>query len=457
MNTKRLIVIFIVISLSFTTLILNNSVIAQETRKIDIEESKENDYHLIEGVPYISTETGFDCEYASFAMLYQYLGIEYSYHDFFFLNGGAYTLATCPKLTGNNQYGENHYKLWPWTPPFSPYIDAGSYVSFWEQDIEFLSDIMGLDYNLTYKDEFVGEDAAWKEYWSRCKNYINQDIPVWTGIDGCCIPWWRGHMPLVQEFYDRGVPGVIQHIIVLVGYNETNGTVCYNDMVDANISKYGSEYTGGENETGEYLWMNLSSLKEGTCKGCPYYWPKYCMTLVLEKNESKQPKSKSGAFELAHERGLKKLQGYNKEVYDENYSIFYKKFGIDALYKFKRELKPRNLIPRTIVWRLMNRVMPGLSLFSRVKYGLFLISKDKQFASEALLENTDLCSFSKHDGLLLHNESQKWLELYNLTLELEDSSNNDRFFKGMIKTTTTSVKMIKIVNEIITIQKAYLN
>lgn len=424
-----------------------------------IEDTSES--YIIEGVPYIGTETGFDCEMASFAMLYQYLGMNYSYHDLFYLCGASYSLGSRPKWTGFNKYGANLYKSWPWIPPIRPYIDPGCLVSLWEKDFEFLSDLFGVDCNISYMNEMpiddegqVDEDAAWNIYWSRVKNYIKRDMPVWTTIDGCCIPWWREHLPQAQKYYDKGIPGPIAHIIVLVGFNESNGTVCYNDMCNANISKYGYEYVGEEDEICKYIWMNLSSLKEGTGKGSPYYWPKYCITMVLEENESKPQSSKSEAFELTHERNIEKMQGYSEEVYDKEYLDFYRKFGLDALKALDKDLELWRMKPTIRWWRFLQKwIFQGWDPFDDMLESLFYIIKDKQFASESLLNYADLHDFCEYDGLLLQNESQKWEELRNLYLMFEEMYKNNKSVKSMIPVIK---EMNIVIDEIIVLQEKIL-
>jgi hypothetical protein len=292
-NILIIIVAYILISSPYV--LSSRKLLTNNTHELESTNSVES--HVIEGVPCISTETGNDCEMASYAMIYQYLGFNYSYHDLFYLCGAGYSIATQPKHTGYRwEKGLPKHKNYPNIGiPSKPFISPGYEVSHWKNDFKFLSEIFGYDYNLTYWTEITDEDAAWQEYWSRVKNYINQDMPVWAAVDGCCIPWWREHMPIAEMFYQMGIPGPNAHIIVLVGYNESNETVCYNDMCDANIANFGYEYIGDPNATGEYLWMSKDALKEATCtkdknnQGSPYHFPIYATTLVFEENSSKMP------------------------------------------------------------------------------------------------------------------------------------------------------------------------
>jgi hypothetical protein len=429
-------------------------------------ENQLSDVCVIEGVPCISTETGNDCEMASYAMIYQYLGFNYSYHDLFYLCGAGYSIATQPKNTGYRwESGFRKFSNYPDTPmPMKPFISPGYEVSHWKNDFKFLSEIFGYDYNLTYWTEITDEDASWQEYWNRVKNYINQDMPVWAAVDGCCIPWWREHMPIAEMFYQKGIPGPNAHIIVLVGYNESNNSVCYNDMCDANIAKYGYEYVGDPNATGEYLWMSKDALKEATCtkdknnQGSPYHFPIYAVTLVFEENLSKIPLSKKDAFELAHIRNLKKMEGYNPEVYDIEYLDFHHEngFGLEGIKQLKKDLNPFRMRLIFRFWKILGLFAPSISesFSSTLTNGLYYVAKDKEFASDSLLENKGLYDFCEYDGNLLKNESKKWFELKdiyeNCTILLK---NGESIYKIIIKTKL----MNKILDEIIEIEEKLIS
>lgn len=317
----------IMISSSFTIITSAN----------DIELSSDlPDHHTIQDVPYVGVETGFDCEYASLSMLIQYLDLNYSYHDLFYLMGGAYTLASRPKLQlmeGTTNILKVSYPPWPWYSSPKLHLDSGSLTCFWEKDFDFISQIMGVNFNITYEEENSNPEQDWQNYWQRCKNYIVNDIPVWTACDGCAIPWWREHLPEVQGSYERGLPGPSVHVIVLVGYNEANQTVCYHDMMNSNYSKLEAvnpgEYIWKGNETCEYMWMNISDLKDGVINDANQYWydDYKLITMVLEKVDEPLPKSE--AFELARSRNIKKIQGWNEEVYDRIYLDFYNEFAMD--------------------------------------------------------------------------------------------------------------------------------
>jgi len=425
------------------TPIFPNVSAVQPNYNTDILEIPES--HLIKGVPYVGEETGYDCEWASLAMLYQYLELNYSYHDIFYLSGAAYSL------------GATRTVKTPFKPPFKPFINPGSLTSLWKNDLDFISHLFGISYNLSYVSKITDVEQTWKDYWNNVKNSIKDNKPVWTLIDCGVIPWWREHFPSINESYNKG-KSVGGHIIVLVGFNEANGTVCYNDMANSNYTKSESKLMGKYiwkgNETCEYIWMNISLLKKGVIDGVFYYWEDVkCLTLTIEKVTEPIPKNE--AFELAHKRNLLKMQGWNNTVYDEKYKQLYKEFGIDALKTLKDNLKPSVIIPRLLFWRSLRPII-GFNPFDFMTNSTSWIKKDKQFAADSLLKQ-DNCIFCQIDGRLLNNESIKWSEFRNLTLELQNSFENDRFIKNILISLSILKQMNTIVDDIIHIEEEISN
>lgn len=415
-----------------------------------------NNCHVIKGVPYVRWETDFDCELCAFASIYLYLGVNYSYHDLFYLGGAGYSHAAGPVINGP--------KIWP-SPPYKPFINPGAIACFWEQDISFMCNIFGLNYTIRYNSsKNIDMDAAWEEYWSRVKDYIIEDMPVWITINPVAIPWWREHFPPLQEIYENeGVTPNVGHVILLVGFNESNESVCYNDHV--NFESPG--YVGDPNINCHYIWMNISDLKDGTTIGDPwYYWDDTpFITLVLE-NSSKPALDKETAIKMVHSRNIEKMRG-NKSAYDDNYNRLFKKFGIKALETFRDDLKQIKIIPRIIIWKIIQKIYRIINIskiefnpFRDLKYYIKLIIKEKELTSNVLIKYANIyenCSFLKYDGLLLQNETNKWLEFQLQTQKLIDSFFNDSFVRNLIVSFSILKNMIKIVEDIIDIETAIIS
>ena len=85
------------------------------------ENSSNNECHVIDGVPFVAQETGYDCELSSFAMLVRYFEPNYSFHEIFYLIGAGYALASRPRI------GSYCYEL-PFAlfyAPYRPYVEIG--------------------------------------------------------------------------------------------------------------------------------------------------------------------------------------------------------------------------------------------------------------------------------------------------------------------------------------------
>jgi len=384
-------------------------------------------------------------------MLYQYLGVNYSYADLFYLSGAGYSLASRPWIGS---------KIWPPIPPFKPYIDPGALVSFWKQDLNFMSKLFGTNSTIIYNNSKCGINNidAWREYWGRVKNYLKNDIPVETFIDPIVLPWWREHIPFVKDWYDKyGVNHTRNrfvgqgHYIVLVGFNESNMSVCYNDMI---------------NKSCHYIWMNISDLKDGTSYGSLCYWDDVTYITIVLENTSGSPISKEEAFRLAHERNIMKMQGWHINAYDQEYLRLYRKFGIDALKALKNDLKPIKMIPKIQMWRyisrLINLVNPIISadLFHHMNESVWWIIKERELASKSLLEfnyYNENCSFCLYDGILLKKESEKWEEFHLLIQKLTISFYNNRLLENILFSVTTLREMTDIINDIIKLEELILD
>ena len=89
-----------------------------------------------------------------------------------------------------------------------------------------------------------------KKYLPKLKENISQDIPFITSVNPFDLPSIQNQYNLPELFWNA-IPG--GHAIVIVGFNETNQTVCYNDPA--------AGYFGGDS-FGTYAWMTYETLKK---------------------------------------------------------------------------------------------------------------------------------------------------------------------------------------------------
>jgi len=398
--------------------------------------------HIIKGVPYIGQETGIDCEICSFTMLVQYLGKNYRLYDIFYLTGSGHTLLYKPI----SEFKKISNKLSP------PCLNPGSISSIWKKDWYLISNITGTECNITYNEEKLDEStkqAAWEEYWNRVKTYINNDVPVYTHIDMSLLTYNKKY-----KYFKEG-SGVC-HAIVIVGYNETNGTVCINDPAPA---------YDGRPEEGMYFYENLSTLREAvenSTKSSFIIYKYGYLTITLE--DKSEPMLKEMAYKMVHFRNLAKMDG-SPWAYDNIFTEDGNRLGINALKSFKKDMKPLKIIGRIPIWIFIrigaNIIYPNSSANSQIPfysmpYFISIIKDEKLFTSEALLE-IDNCSFCKTEAHLFQNESQKFGEIYDLYDQLVKMIDKKQYIRVIIKTIPIFYKINKIIDEIIEIEEMILN
>jgi hypothetical protein len=255
------------------------------------------DEHLIMGVPYVCQETDFYCAYACPTMIFCYYGINTSLSEVVFNSGVGYALL--------------------YSPPYIERSPVGCIVSCkGENDRRFLGELYGLSYTQWQADLTTAEPQRWETYWAKAKENISKDVPVITNLDPMNLPSLRNairkelgiHSTLwikISNILWDISPSYMYHAIVLVGYNEANQTVCYQDP---------SAGLYGHAEVGTYAWMDLSTLRKALHRlntDTPYF--SYVVETFADTPVA--PLDKEQVFLKAHERNLQKMKG-DHSVYD---------------------------------------------------------------------------------------------------------------------------------------------
>ena len=179
--------------------------------------------------------------------------------------------------------------------------------------------------------------------------------------------------------------------------------------------------------------------------------------MVLE-NISK-PLSIIEAYILAHSRNLKKMRGWNNDVYDIEFSRSYKAFGINALKALKKDLNPIFIIPRIPIWSMVRKVgrLFGSDFpFDWLPNCINYIIMEKNFTSESLLNRKELYDFCLFEGELLKEESKKW-EDFGHSIQKWRKSFDNRSMIIMINSISILKDIVNIVDDIILIQENILN
>ena len=237
---------------------------------------------------------------------------------------------------------------------------------------------------------------------------------------------------LWTRFSDRiweAAPSGILHAILLVGFNETNGTICYHDPAAA-LWKHP--------ESGTYAWMNLTKFRKSVFRLSLYNsYQSYSIEIFTDTPDA--PLDKKTAFELAHERNIKKING-DISVYDDHivYDWGCTDLGINAVEELKKDMGMgvQHRFNTAALYkficvshlysigykfsRLVNLTFPSVFNFSMSTslindYDLIAIQKHNM---SQYLENlqyqvndTNISDICKRDAKLLAFESENWTKL----------------------------------------------
>ena len=360
---NKIIGIFVCMLMMTTCVVPVSSTISQSDEKksspLEIPDS-----YIIENVPYVSQGDTWYCAFATATMIFQYYGINTSLFEVLFNSGVGYSAG---------------YQItWPCV------ISPGAFLCQITKDRQFLADIYGLNFSYWYcNDESVSDENRWQMYWTNVKENISQNIPVIAGV-------MLEDLPYIP--YEPG-----GHVILLVGFNEANNTVCLHDS-----------YAGVVNKSinGDYIYLPIDVLKESTKSIDDRFYFE-----IFEKT-SHTPKSKKEAFELAHSRNIQKMKGDAK---------VYPKFcwvpicGIHALIFFKHSNTIRNL-PISNFIRKINEDYDYLFV-----YECNMLYLEKHNMSQYLIEHADLYQNALYEAELLDIEAKNWLFLDFKHMELQST------------------------------------
>jgi hypothetical protein len=165
-----------------------------------------DDSHIILDpmVPYVGQGNDSYCMYASTTMQIKYFGFN----------------ITLPEILHDFGHGYIHLYSRFLPPTRTPF--GGSGISTSNFNMNLLAD----GYNLTFNDNSLYRTdeniSLWNQYYARLKVYISKDIPVQTHLNPYKLTFWNERFNLSNET-DGG------HAVVIVGYNDSNNSICYND------------------------------------------------------------------------------------------------------------------------------------------------------------------------------------------------------------------------------------
>jgi len=394
--------------------------------------------YLIENVPYVGQKTNFHCAFASQTMIFQYFGINTSLDEVIYSSGNAYSLY----------YPE----------PSKNHLPIGGYlISQLPLDLKFLADIYGLSFSIWWAGNGLEiKDEYWNEYWIRIKQNISDNIPISTSVDPFDLPSIRNQFDPTDTFWNKRDGG---HGIVLIGFNETNESICYNDP--------GAGYFGNP-EYGTYDWMNLTDFKRAveSTSGTKYLISRF------QKIADPQPMLK--IIEKSYVRNIEKLKG-NESVYDKLYidNSSACRFGINASKALKEDYEKgiQNRIKTLVTYKLHGRFGIKFQLTKficsyfpwvfdktffnceiRLQNEFDRIAIEKRIAADVLLNNSDISNICEYGATLLRQEAENWTkisEYYNVFMK-------KGIFLSLPRALLLMNKMADTMDNIIAIEEAII-
>lgn len=388
--------LFIILIIGIASILPGISITASNLKISDDPKSEPPDSHIIEGVPYISQETSFYCAYASFTMLLNnFENINTTLQEVVYYSGIGYSL-TYPSFMKKRM-------------PIS-----GTLSSQFPENVKFLTSLFGISpKSWSPEKDSIPEDKYWQEYWIRVKENISNNIPIITSVDPFKLSSFRNLVDFPNLFWNILGPG--GHAIVIVGYNESNSSVCYNDPAMALFD---------HPEYGTYAWMNLKDFNEANIRsqGTRY--------LINTYEQVSEPLSKQEAFNRTHKRNIEKLRG-NLSAYDKYFINLSKgaEFGINGLKLMQNHFEKgfQNRFKTIIIYKLEGK----LGIFYRllVNFGPIVvkllglpprttekfvidtfrrIAIEKSWMAEFLHNNSELSSICEYEAMLFEHEANYW-------------------------------------------------
>ncbi len=369
---------------------------------------------IIEDVPYVGQTTSFYCGLASITMLIQYFGFNSSLYEIMHNSGYGYSLMYMRYLYADRMP-----------------IGGLGITSIFSSPFEFLANLYGLSYESWIADNSLLDEEKWDEYWIRVKQNISNNNPIETCVD-------RYSLPYLLPYNDKLGPNIEidhgSHMVVVVGFNESNNTVCLNDPGPGICN---------DNNQGTYVFVSKDILKDAikNTTGAKYgIWS-------FKKISDSEPLTCKERFEISHVQNIKRMKGHIDCFSEIDLPIPFSLFGINAIKVFKKDFR-MGLTHRYIT---LNRYYE--QNISWLKFVFSMIPIEKHNVSQYLLENEELSSICKYDGILLQKESNCWENLTQLVLEINNLSKNNNFLTKLIKSIQTTIKIRQTLKEIISIEK----
>lgn len=428
----------------------DNIINSNRSNLVKLEEHQNNESHLIQGVPLIGQDERFFCTIACQTMILNYYGFNLSKYEIFYLMGSGFSLWHYHRLM-----------------PFSAFD-----CSFRPSNSDFLGSLLNIEFQPFYINLTLPSDVVWQKVWSCLKENISLDQPVLISLDVLPITFYHYGIDLPSIFWTC-FPHHIGHAITVVGYNERNSSICYNDPQYSIL---------GDEKQGSYNWVDLSVFRTAF-ERFPHRFPS-----TYRIKSYKKPRTllfnKSNIIENGYNRNIKRLHGdFRSYISDIDYPNSYNltndfQYGINAskqlknifgngikqqiytIYNYKRVSKfgIKNTLITSLehfIQRVFNKDISYILDCAVPSYKNIYrrIAEEKELASSILSnysnisETYDICSD------LLDDESKLWRSLSTYDRFLR----NKGIFISLPKALSTLNQMESLMEDIIQIEERILS
>jgi hypothetical protein len=278
-------------------------------------------------------------------------------------------------------------------------------------DISNVLSLFGIKQKRWSLEHNPNNNQNWNQYLSRITENISIDIPVITSVNPFALPSLRSQFSVSDFLWYTLFPSGF-HMILIIGYNLTNNTICYQD---SNAGFY------GENHSGDYAWMSLIDFREATEQ---VIWNRYYISTLNIINASLSPKQR-----------FEHVININKQKMNGSYPGYNQTHGLTVSFQLAKDYSPGNQnITKTITlyqqdggqgiqytikeifYKILSKIRPDKPNIMAI----YMIGEDNPFEAISrekihvihYLQNTtfhqDLCN---NQTQLLQEESAKWSEL----------------------------------------------
>ncbi len=376
--TILLIFLSVTSSLTAITSAISNS---PENRNAWFPES-----HLITDVPYVAqTERNF-CVYSCFTMVFNFMGLNTTLDEMLFYGGLGYTHSYNEEVRHPNERIYNRF--------------------------DFLYHVYGVsEQSWRLTDQNLSEDDRWEQYYTKVKENVTNDFPILTGVDPFSLPSLRNQFKAGEFVWDSMFPSPGYHVILVIGYNDSNQSICYHDP---NAGFYGN------GNYGNYAWMSSADFRQAHEIIDDYF--------IIAFIQSSPPLSKTDAFEEAFRKNIENLTG----DFPEHWGFH---FGINASKRMQLDFSAGknqsqetsrlyrkyggtgwNYTVDSWMQRLCSRLDPAHpNIFDIIMAGkedpFEDIAAGKNHAADFLEHCLIHQSLCENQSVLLRNESKYWHEL----------------------------------------------